>query len=138
MAANLGFLIKTIFAYFIATSHGCHLGFLTGIILAILYLQLASYFLPSFESVGLSIQEKKSKIDFQDGVQGSHLGFQIRMICQFWSKTSRKHAYIILSPLKPHFYIVKLGFTEVYIIFLISAQKHRLWVLLRTASARRF
>ena len=29
------------------------------------------------------------------------------------------------DPLKPHFYIVKLGFTGVYIIFLISAQKHR-------------
>ena len=35
---------------------------------------------------------------------------------------SRKHAYIILTPLKPHFYIVKLGFTGVYIIFLIFAQ----------------
>ena len=33
------------------------------------------------------------------------------------------------DPLKPHFYIVKLGFTRVNIIFLISAQKHRLWVL---------
>ena len=32
-------------------------------------------------------------------------------------------------PLKPHFHIVKLGFTRVYIIFPISAQKHRLWVL---------
>ena len=42
------------------------------------------------------------------------------------------------DPLKPHFYIVKLGFTGVYIIFLISAQKHRLWVLVRTSSARRF
>ena len=42
------------------------------------------------------------------------------------------------DPLKPHFYIVKLGFTGVYIIFLISAQKHRLWVLVRTALARRF
>ena len=31
------------------------------------------------------------------------------------------------DPLKPHFYIVKLGFTGVYNIFLISAQKHRLW-----------
>ena len=40
--------------------------------------------------------------------------------------------------LTPHFYIVKLGFTGVYIIFLISAQKHRLWVLVRTASPRRF
>ena len=27
------------------------------------------------------------------------------------------------DPLKPHFYIVKLGFTWVYIIFRISAQK---------------
>ena len=40
------------------------------------------------------------------------------------------------DPLKPHFYIVKLGFTGVYIIFLISAQKHRLWVLVRTASPK--
>ena len=36
--------------------------------------------------------------------------------------------------IKPHFYIVKLGFIGVYVIFLISAQKHRLWVLVRTAS----
>ena len=42
------------------------------------------------------------------------------------------------DPRKPHFYIVKLGFTGVFIIFLISAQKHRLWVLVRTASQRRF
>ena len=40
--------------------------------------------------------------------------------------------------LKPHFYIVKLGFTGVYISFLISAQKLRLWVLVRTASSRRY
>ena len=42
------------------------------------------------------------------------------------------------DPLKPHFYIVKLGFTGVNIFFLISVQKHRLWVLVRTASPRRF
>ena len=30
------------------------------------------------------------------------------------------------DPLKPHFYIVKLGFTGVYITFLISDQ-NRLW-----------
>ena len=41
------------------------------------------------------------------------------------------------NPLTPHFYIVKLGFTGVY-IFLIFAPKHRLWVLVRTASLRRF
>ena len=28
-----------------------------------------------------------------------------------------------IDPLEPHFYIVKLGFTGVHIIFLISAQK---------------
>ena len=39
---------------------------------------------------------------------------------------------------KPHLYIVKLGFTGVYIIFLVSAQKHRLWVLVRTASVMQF
>ena len=36
----------------------------------------------------------------------------------------------------PHFYIVKLGFTGVYLIFLIFALKHRSWVLIRTASER--
>ena len=40
-------------------------------------------------------------------------------------------------PLTPHFYIVKLGFTGVFIFFLIFALKHRLWVLVRTASVRR-
>ena len=40
-------------------------------------------------------------------------------------------------PPTPHFYIVKLGFTGVY-FFLIFAPKHRLWVLVRTASLRRF
>ena len=36
--------------------------------------------------------------------------------------SSRKHAYINIDPLKSHFYIVKLEFTGVYIIFLISAE----------------
>ena len=38
-------------------------------------------------------------------------------------------------PNTPHFYNVKPGFTGVY-IFLIFAQKHRLWVLVRTASLK--
>ena len=42
------------------------------------------------------------------------------------------------DPLKPHFYTVKLGFTWVYINFLIFAQKHRLWVLVRTDLPRQF
>ena len=40
--------------------------------------------------------------------------------------------------LKPRVYIVKLGFTRVNIIFLISAQKHKLWVPIKTASQRQF
>ena len=38
------------------------------------------------------------------------------------------------APLTSHFYKVKLGCTGVYIYFLIFALKHRLWVLVRTAS----
>ena len=60
--------------------------------------------------------------------------------CESWDcfYYIRKTCLYNFDPLKPHFYIVKLGFRGVYIIFLISAQKHRLWVLVRTASARRF
>ena len=36
-------------------------------------------------------------------------------------------------PFTPHFYIVKLGFTRVY-IFSYFCPKHRLWILVRTAS----
>ena len=42
------------------------------------------------------------------------------------------------DPLQPHFYIVKLAFTGVYISLYISAQKHRLWVFIRTVSLRQF
>ena len=63
-------------------------------------------------------------------------------VCLFFmerkKKTITKTCLYNFDPLKPHFYIVKLGFTGVYIIFLISAQKHRLWVLVRTALPRRF
>ena len=37
-------------------------------------------FLASLESIGLSVQEKKGKIDFQDGCHGGHLGFPIGTI----------------------------------------------------------
>ena len=54
-------------------------------------------------------------------------------IC-FYCCITKTHLYNF-NPLEPHFYIVKLGFTGVYISFLISAQKHRLWVLIRTTSS---
>ena len=41
-------------------------------------------------------------------------------------RSSHRHANIILTPLKPHFYIVKMGFTGVYFIFLNFAQKRKL------------
>ena len=37
-------------------------------------------FLPSFKSTGLLVQEKKQKIDFQDGRHSGHLGFPIGTI----------------------------------------------------------
>ena len=52
--------------------------------------------------------------------------------CAVLFRITKTHLYNF-DPLKPHFYIVKLGFTGVYIIFLIFAHKHRLWVLVRTA-----
>ena len=56
----------------------------------------------------------------------------------FWilyiHRSIRKTCLYSFNPLKPHFYRVKVGFTSVYINFLFSAQKHRLWVLVRTAS----
>ena len=68
------------------------------------------------------------------GGGGKFFPFRVEFITEDITK-SRLYNF---DPLKPHFYIVKLGFTGVYIIFLISAQKHRLWVLVRTASSRRF
>ena len=52
--------------------------------------------------------------------------YEIQFACKLLKlvsdSTSRKLAYITLTPFKPHFYIVKLGFGGVYIIFLIPAQ----------------
>ena len=59
---------------------GGHLEFPIGKILAILIYKSTRCFQPSFESIGLLVQEKKRKIDFQDGYRGGHLGFRIRTI----------------------------------------------------------
>ena len=45
------------------------------------------------------------------------------MICFFITKTRLYN----IDPLKPHFYIVKLGFTGVWIIFSYLCLKHILW-----------
>ena len=50
------------------------------VVLAIFDLQVTRCFLPSLESTGLSVQEKKREIDFQDGCHRGHLGFPIGTI----------------------------------------------------------
>ena len=78
--------------------------------------------------------DKFTKIQFFQFLQGRHddgLVFHIPV-------NIMKTRLYNFDPLQPHFYIVKLGITGVYIIFLISARKHRLWVLVRTASSRQF
>ena len=47
------------------TLNGSQLGFTIGTILAIFDLQVPQCFLPSFESTGLSVQEKRRKIVFK-------------------------------------------------------------------------
>ena len=49
-----------------------------------------------------------------------HRPIRPNILCYFGNIT--KTYLYKFDPLKPHFYIVKLGFTGVYIIFLISAQ----------------
>ena len=49
-------------------------------ILAIFDLQVTKMLPTKFESTGLSVQEKKRKIDFQDGCNGTHPGFTIGTI----------------------------------------------------------
>ena len=71
---------------------------------------------------------KESKL-----IQSSHLGIVRRdttfsFFCLVGSHHENMPKYNIDS-LKPHFYIVKLGFTEVYIFFSYFYSKHRLWVL---------
>ena len=60
----------------------------------------------------------------------------VRFCCSFSFIYIRLTCPCKEDPLTPKFYIVKLEFTGVYIIFLIFALKHRLCVLVRTASLR--
>ena len=53
-----------------------------------------------------------------------------------WGPASRKHAYKILSSLNPTF-ISKTGVYRGRHYFSYFCSKHRLWVLVRTASTRR-
>ena len=61
-----------------------------------------------------------------------------KAVLSLWSFFIKKTHLYNFDPLKPHFYIVKLGFTGVYIIFLISAQKHRLWYSLERGGSNEY
>ena len=82
-----------------------------------------------FRKVRIKCQIMKKKIIIITSLQ------RISKVDRVMWGPSRKTYLYNFDPRKPHFYIVKLGFTGVYIIILISAQKHRLWVLVRTASS---
>ena len=58
-------------------SHGGYIWFTIRMILAILICTSPQYFRWGFESIGLSIKEKKIEIDLQDGGRGGHLGLPI-------------------------------------------------------------
>ena len=59
---------------------GSHLGFQHQQILATFDLQVTSILPINFESIALSVQEKKFKTDFQDGRYSRNSGFPIATI----------------------------------------------------------
>ena len=80
-------------------SHGGHLGFPIGTILLFCIYKSPWCFLPSFESIGLSVLEKKWKTDFQDGPYGSHLAFRWNYFSYFWSTCHPDDSYKVSSSL---------------------------------------
>ena len=87
----------------------------------------------------LILQIRYVEIRLCRGILESPLDFEItRVDCSEIPYHITKTRQYNFDPLKPHFYMVNLGFTGVYTIFVISAQKHRVCVLVRTASSRRF
>ena len=64
------------------------------------------------------------------------MGMEGRTYGRTEAKTSGKHVRVMYTPLNPFCYI-KTGVCRGIPIFLIFAPKHRLWVLVRTASPRK-
>ena len=87
-----------------------------------------------WDNSSMRLQESKCKEHY---AKLNQFFFQNLVWLHKWFELSiTKTGLYNFDPLKPHFYIVKLGFPRVYINVLISAHKHRLWVLVRTASQR--
>ena len=75
----------------------------------------------------------KLKISYSCGHRVSKSARYDATLNNYIAKTCLCNEY----PLKPHFYIEKLGYAGIY-FFSYFAPKHRLWVLVRSALARRF
>ena len=56
-------------------------------------------------------------------IQNIEMTFHLKVLMPIHCCDITKTCLYNADPLKPHFYVVKLGFTGVYTIFLISAQK---------------
>ena len=78
---------------------GSHLGFPIRMILATVDLQVTSIRPMNFESIALSVQEKKFKTDFQDGHYSRNLGFPIATIELFLIYKSPDASYQVSSQL---------------------------------------
>ena len=83
---------------------GSHLRFPIRMILATVELQVTSILPMNFESISLSVQEKKFKTDFQDGRHGPNLGFPIATI---WA-----NFYLQVSPMLPTKFQVNWPFSS--------------------------
>ena len=65
----------------------------------------------------------------------SDLGLHcLPLIQQFLDVSITKTCLYNFDSIKTPFYTIKLGFTRYTLFFFISAQKHRLWVLIRGSS----
>ena len=100
--------------------------------------RLAGFDHLSLFSKWASYKFRKSRNALSDHKGPENMKFTIIKLEETFDCPITKICQYNFDPFKPHFYVVKLGFTGVYIIFLISAQKYKLWVLVRTASPRRF
>ena len=78
----------------------------------------------TFLSLGLPILTVLNTLEHINVLKKFHIAPYGVCNCSFVS--SRKQAYIGLTTVNPHFYIVKLRLTGVYINFLITSQKRRL------------
>ena len=96
-----------------------------------------SLLIESSSVAGNQVRHKTlGKLDFGPLVSMAQLSgvlvdIYFQSVRDIWGKknlqTITKTCLCNFDPLKPHFYIVKLGVTGIYIIFVfISAQKHRL------------